>query len=45
MFLSGTGYTFCHVTLDHSRADFFADRIELQTNVVAVPALVPLHVY
>ena len=44
-FLSGTGSTFCHATLEHDRGDYFAARIALQTDVVAVPARVPLHVY
>ena len=44
-FLSGTGYTFCHATLEHGRGYFFAARITLQTNVVSFPLGVLLHVY
>ena len=33
------------MTLEHGRGDYFAARIVLQTNVVAVPTPVPLHVY
>ena len=48
---SGTGSTnqrFClkqaMPTLEHGRGDYFAARIAVQTNVVAVPARVPRHV-
>ena len=37
--------SFCHATLEHGRGDYFAARIALQTNVVAVPARVPLDAY
>ena len=53
---SGTGSTnqcfcleqvihFAIPTLEHGRGYFFAARIALQMDVVAVPARVPLHVY
>ena len=33
------------LTLEHVRGDYFAARIAVQTNVVALPARVPLHVH
>ena len=38
------GILFAILTLEHSWGDYFAARIAVQMNVVAVPALVPLHV-
>ena len=39
------GILFAILTLEHGRGDYFAARIVVQTNVIAVPARVPLHVY
>ena len=39
------GIIFAILTLEHSRGDYFAARIAVQTNVVAVPTPVPLHVH
>ena len=39
------GIVFAIPTLEHGRGDHFAARIAVQTNVVAVPARVPLHVH
>ena len=39
------GILFAILTLEPSRGDYFAARIVVQTNVVAVPARVPLHVH
>ena len=39
------GIIFAIPTLEHGRGDYFAVRIAVQTNVVAVPAQVPLHVH
>ena len=39
------GILFAIPTQEHGRGDYFAARIAVQTNVVAVPARVPLHVH
>ena len=39
------GILFAIPTLEHGRGAYFAARIAVQTNVVAVPARVPLHVH
>ena len=39
------GILFAIPTMEHGRGDYFAARIAVQTNVVAVPARVPLHVH
>ena len=38
------GILFGIPTLEHIRGDYFAARIAVQTDVVAVPARVPLHI-
>ena len=39
------GVLFAIPTLEHGWGDYFAARIKVQTNVVAVPTRVPLHVH
>ena len=39
------GILFAILTLEHGRGDYFAARIALQTNVVAIPTRVPVHVH